>query len=104
MYCHCSTNLLAGEFEGTLRQASDDPEPQRQTSFRTFEIVPILELEAGIGWRTRHFRVSAGYQISAWFNVLTVNEFSSAVRTNRFYGLGDTAAFDGLNVRVETRF
>ena len=62
-YIRSSASFLAGKFEADYRQLSDDAEPldppiEVDTSVDSARIVPMLELELGVGWESpcRHWR------------------------------------------------
>jgi hypothetical protein len=76
------------------------------TGFRADRIVTTLDLELGVGWRSagEGIRLTAGYMMSGWYNVVKTDEFIRAVQQNSFIGLGHTLAFDGLVARAELRF
>ncbi len=68
--------------------------------------MPILDLELGLGWRgpRDRWRFSAGYLFSAWFNVVSNEEFIRTVQSGQMHGVDDTLTFDGLVARAELRF
>jgi hypothetical protein len=111
LYYRGTASFLAGEFQADFLQTSDDAEPadppiESQTSWESARIVPVLDLEVGIGWEppSGMWRVSAGYLISAWTNIVKMDEFNTAIRSQELDDVSDTATFDGLAVRGEIRF
>ena len=76
------------------------------TSWKAGRVVPILDLELGVGWAIAPAVCGfpAGYMVSGWYNVVKTDEWIKAVQANNFVGLSDTMSFDGLVVRGETRF
>ena len=71
----------------------------------------MLDLELGVGWSSPKgcIRVTGGYMVSAWYNVVTTADFIGAVQRNDFTELGNTElggklTFDGLVVRAEFRY
>jgi hypothetical protein len=106
-YGRAGASFLSGRFHASYSQVDNLAiGPLVYTGFETRRIVPILDLEAGIGWTGpwEHFRVTLGYMISAWYNAVMTGEFIQAVQTNSFVGLSDTLTFDGAVARVEVRF
>jgi hypothetical protein len=110
LYGRGTANLVAGHFTGSFTQDNVFAGNQGNITFRDDRVVPILDLELGIGWVSPkgHVRVMAGYTVAAWFNSLLTPEFINAVQTNNFTHQGDnlsnTLWFDGLLARVEFRF
>lgn len=111
LYGKSSLSLVAGEFRATYFQGDNfDPEIVN-TSWMASRVVPIMDLELGVGWRSAcgHFRLTGGYNVSYWFNTVTTDQWIKSVQENDFVGQPDgmsydTTSFDGLTVRAEYRF
>ena len=70
-------------------------------------MVPVLDLELGVGWSgpCDRLRIRCGYLLSAWFNTLQTDEWIDAVNANRFSdSASSTMVFDGLTAQAEYRF
>lgn len=101
------TNILFGEFDASYAQNTDVIAPaQVFTSWSAGRVVPVVDLELGAGWlgANRHLKLSAGYRVSAWFNVVTTDDWIWAVQQNDFRNMDDTLTFDGLVARAEWLF
>ena len=107
-YANGYASFIAGEFRSTFRQtdAAAMPTVIATTTRSDDRVVPILDLEIGVGWQspTAAWRVTAGYLFSAWFNVVSTDDFIQAAHTAQFGGLSDTLTFDGLAARLDFRF
>ena len=106
VYARGYASFVAGRFKSDYSQSlSFDPEVV-QTSWEAGRIVPILDLEMGVGWSSDSgkLRLTAGYLVSSWFNTVTTQEFIQSVQGNQYLDLSDSLTFDGLNARVEYRF
>jgi hypothetical protein len=103
-------SFVIGEFEADYVQSSEFTGVLAATSYETERLVPILELELGLGWSSPGgcLRLQGGYYIAAWFNTITTPGLIEAVRVNNFSGTGDNLRdhiiFDGLTARAEVRF
>ncbi len=99
-------SFLAGRFSGTYVQTDSFRDPLVLAGWTEDRVVPVLELEVGIGWASACDRVrfSAGYMYAAWLNTLTTDEFIQSVQTNDSVSVRDTLAFDGLVLRTEIRY
>jgi hypothetical protein len=99
-------HLLAGEFDAAYRQQNTFGQTEAFTSWSAARIVPVLETELGMGWTgpARHVRISGGYLIAAWFNMVKTDEFIGAAQLFDFNGMSDVLTFDGLVARAEWRF
>lgn len=110
VYAKGYSSFLAGEFKSSYRQTNSPmigpPAVLVNTSRKDDRIVPILDLEVGVGWRSAadRWRFSAGYLFSAWFNVVSNEEFIRAVHAGQVSGVDDTLTFDGVVGRAELRF
>lgn len=101
------TNLIVGEFKANYRQVNNIAGgTQAVTSWRGGRVVPTLDLELGLGWigPRRRLRVSGGYMVSTWFNVVKTEDFINAAQTHNFDDLSSILTFDGLVARAEWEF
>ena len=106
LYANGYASFMAGRFRANYFQGSAfDPEVVN-AEWEAGRIVPILDLEAGVGWTSMggKLSLSAGYLVSAWFNTVTTQDYVQAIQTNNYLGLSDTITFDGLQARIAYRF
>lgn len=68
-------------------------------------VVPVVDLQLGVAYDvTDHISVSAGYDYSIWFNVVTPEAIVDAVQAGDFSGdMEDDLTFDGVFLRIEAR-
>jgi hypothetical protein len=111
LYGKSALSLVAGEFRSSYFYNNTNDTERITTDWKAGRIVPILDLELGVGWQSRcgRIRCTAGYQISYWFNTLTTDQWIDQVNQNNFVGQPDamsydTLTLDGLTGRVEFRF
>lgn len=106
IYGKATASFVGGEFRGRYQQSSDVDPAIVDTSWKAGRLVSILDLELGAGWQSPcgHWRLTAGYVVSSWFNTVTTDQWIQAVQQNSFTNLGGTMTFDGLVGRVEYRF
>ena len=105
-YGRAHASFLAGRFEGRyLQQQSFDPTVV-DTGWESGRVVPILDLELGIGWTSKSgcFKINVGYMFSSWFNMVKIDDFINAVHANDFNDLDDVLSFDGLVGQAEITF
>jgi hypothetical protein len=74
-------------------------------------MLPIVDMELGLGWRSRcgRFRLTGGYNLSRWINTVTTDQWIKSVQENDFVSQPDalnydTLSFDGMTFRAEWRF
>lgn len=106
VYGRGSASVVAGEFQSAYAQTDNISGTIVFTDWETERVVPILELEAGVGWigPRGHWRLRAGYTFSAWYNVVKTSEFIRAARSASFLAVDDALTFDGLTARAEFRY
>jgi len=108
VFTRANVNFLVGSCIADYRQTNVFAGTQAQTGLTDTRVVTMPELELGAGWQgcEGRFRITAGYYLSAWFNMMTTTEYLSTVRTtpNTFQPETKTLTLDGLTVRTEYRF
>jgi hypothetical protein len=77
-----------------------------QVNWEDDRIVPMLDYELGLAWTNPqgNLRLSAGYMMSHWFNVVTTPVFVDAVQADNYVNVDDTISFDGLVGRAEVHW
>jgi hypothetical protein len=107
VYARAAGNFLGGRFETDYLQSSDSDPSEVATRFDADRLVTMFDLEVGFGWQDPcgRLRLTAGYTLSYWFNVVTTADLVSTVTTDAYNTLGDRSiGFDGLAARAEYRF
>lgn len=103
-------NFLIGEFTTDYEQQNVFQAQLATTGFKQTRLVTNLELETGVSWTgcNDHLRLSVGYMISSWSNMVSTNDLIDAVQTSTFNqnrnNLRDTLILDSFVARVEVRF
>jgi hypothetical protein len=104
-YARSEINVLYGAVKGDYRQfrVNDPDNPQIFTDWKADRIAPVYELELGVQWMgpAKRLRVSVGYLMSVWVNILKTEDVIQGVQENHFDDLSDSMTFDGLAARVE---
>lgn len=106
VYANGYASFMAGRFRAHYFQGQAFDPSVVDAEWEAGRIVPILDLEAGVGWTSSggKLSLSAGYLVSAWFNTVTTQDFVHAIQANDYLGLSDTMTFDGLQARLAYRF
>ncbi|MBN1124692.1 MAG: hypothetical protein JXA82_06780 [Sedimentisphaerales bacterium] len=108
VYGRALASFVAGSFRTTYSQSDNfTPDtPIATTGWKEERLVPILEIELGVGWKSpqERLQLTAGYVFSGWYNVVTTESFIHGVRNNYSGGTSDTLTFDGLRAAAELRF
>jgi hypothetical protein len=105
-YGKTAASFLVGNFQGSYLQTQSFDPVVVHTTWKAGWAVPILDLELGVGWQSRcgRVRLSGGYLLSGWYDVVKTADYINAVQTNNYRDLGHTMVFDGLTARAEIRF
>jgi hypothetical protein len=109
-YASGIVDVLFGQFRGNYEERNIFTGLVGLTSINANRVVPILEFELGAGWQSPSgaFRVSGGYYVGSWFNMMTTTSFASAIGNTNFTTNGnnfrDSLVFDGFVARFEFRY
>lgn len=103
IYSKGNAAFLAGEFRGDYTQFDSTDPLEVQTNWQAGRIVPVLDLELGVGWQglDNRLRLSAGYVVQSWFNTISTDAWIQSVQNSNFAGLNNTMTFDGLTAKIE---
>lgn len=106
VYAKGNASFLGGEFTGSYLQGDLFGGNVVNTGWADDRIVSIVDAEIGVGYTCREgrLRLTAGYVVSAWGNMVTTDDFIQSVQTNNSTDVSDTLTFDGLTSRVELRY
>lgn len=108
VYSKGAVNFLVGSCSADFLQQNVFAGTQARTGLEDSRLLTVPELELGGGWQSCNgcFRITAGYYLAAWFNMLTTPEYLGTVRTtqNTFESQIKTLTLDGLTVRAEFRY
>jgi hypothetical protein len=102
VYGNGHLSLVAGEFRADYLQTSTADPVVAQTSYSAGRIIPMLDLELGVGWmsRCKNVQIRGGYLVSSWYNVVRTDQWMSGVGDNNMQDLSRALSFDGLTARV----
>ena len=106
IYGRGTATFLAGRFHSAYTQTDSIRGTVVSSSRNDDSVVPVLDLEMGIGWASQNDRLQLrlGYLFNAWYNVISNEKFIDSVQNARAGDVRDTLTFDGLVTRAEFRF
>ena len=58
----------------------------------------------GIAYQTEHFRISVGYEVTNWFNLIDTPSFVSDVDQGKYQRNVSDLGVDGLAVKAEVTY
>jgi hypothetical protein len=106
VYGRANASFVPGEFRADYDQTSVIGGTLVDTAWKAGRLVTMTDIEIGTGWESAcgTWRLTAGYNIQAWFNTVQTDEWIHGVRTNNFIDMSSMQTFDGLMARVEARY
>jgi hypothetical protein len=109
VYSRGFANFLVGDFLLDYQQSNIFAGRQSFVSLDDSRIVPVLELELGLGWTCMDgaLRATAGYYVAGWYNAPSVRDFIEGVQQRQINDDDDDndgLSFNGLTSRIELRF
>ena len=106
VYGRSNVSFVPGQFQANYTQTSALGGQLVNTAWQAGRLVTMADVEVGTGWVSASgtWRLTAGYNIQAWFNCVQTDEWIHGVQTNNFIGMSSMQSFDGLMARVEARF
>jgi len=105
-YSRGSASFFAGSFRSSYVESNPFIGDEVTTGLKDARIVPVLDLEMGVSWTSpgQHLKLSAGYMVSGYFNMIKTTDLITAVQQNNFNDMSSTITLDGLTGSVEFRF
>ena len=106
-YAQGDVAFLGGESRATYIGTNDADASLVDTQWEAGRMVTMTDLELGLGWQNCSgcLRLSGGYTISTWYNIVRTNEWISAVQKNNYSDEADNLfgmmSFDGITARAE---
>ena len=102
LYGRAAGSLLTGDFHATqteFNNAGATPLTNVEESFR--KITPAAELAFGVAYQAEHVRLSVGYEVVNWFNLVDTPSFVSDVQQGKYLRNVSDLGVEGLAVKAE---
>lgn len=106
VYGKAISSFVSGNFRADYVQGSTTDPVIVDTAWEAGRVVTMYDIELGTGWQSRcgTFRVSGGYMVSGWDNIVKTDEWIRSVQTNDYRDLNGSISFDGFVGRAEVRW
>lgn len=107
VYGKGDVSFIAGESQADYFFGSTQDPTITDTSLNVGRMVTITNIEVGAGWENYcgNVRISGGYMINTWYNIMRTNEFIHTIQENNFADPSDNyfgmMTFEGLTAKVE---
>ena len=105
VYGRGAGSLMVGDFDVNQTEFNNNgttPLTNVHESFR--KITPVLEMGVGVSYHTEHFRVSLGYEVTNWFNLVDTPSFVNDVHQGKYQRNVSDLGVDGLAVKAEVTY
>jgi hypothetical protein len=98
-------SLLSGEFRNFLTETNGNG-AVTVVNIRDvyYQIVPVVELNAGIAYVGEHFRFSVGYELTNWFNMVNSPDFATSSNIGKVSRRTSDLTLEGLAVELGVLF
>ena len=64
-------SLIIGDFDNSLLETNNGGRTVNANVTESYrQVVPVIEMASGVAWEYRNLRVSVGYELANWFNVI----------------------------------
>jgi len=105
LYGRARGSLLMADFDNSLFETNNGGATVNANVHEHYrQVVPVIELASGVAWEYRNLRVSVGYELQNWFNVVNaptfVDDFSEGKLGRRTSDLG----IEGFSFRLGYNF
>lgn len=107
VYGKLSAAAISGSFESRYDMRNEVGDNRlANAQWDENRVIGLIEYELGLSACVGRggCRVSVGYLVQHWTNMVTHSEFIDAVQADNYTNVNDTLTFDGLTARVEGRF
>jgi hypothetical protein len=93
--------LLVGESRSRLTETDNaGATTDVNVSDKVQVVIPVLELGLGVAWQYRALQVSAGYEMSNWFNLVDSVDFVDDVHQGKLVHRTSDLSLDGLVLQI----
>jgi hypothetical protein len=105
LYGRAKGSLLMADFDNSLFETNNGGVTVNANVHEHYrQVVPVIELASGVAWEYRNLRVSVGYELQNWFNVVNaptfVDDFAEGKLGRRTSDLG----IEGISFRLGYNF
>jgi hypothetical protein len=98
-------SLLSGEFRNFLTETNGNGSVVIVNVKDTYyQVVPEVELGAGLAWEGQHFRFSIGYELTNWFNMVNSPDFASAPNVGKVSRRTSDLTLEALAIQLGVLF
>lgn len=90
LWSKAAASMMAGDFKTSVNQTVNSGRtPLVDVSEKFTKLVPVTELGLGVAWKMETVKLSVGYELSSFFNVVDVIDFGGATGFRPNYRAGD---------------
>jgi hypothetical protein len=101
IYAKAKAALMTGNFRTRLTQTiNGGTTPLIDVTDKYTKVVPVSEMGLGVAWQSENIRVSVGYEIANFFNMVDSVDFVNGQSFGKIQHRQSDLSYDGLAVSV----
>ena len=101
IYGQARGSLLSGQFRNFFTETNNGGQTPIVNVNETYhQIVPVLEMGAGLSFQTEHFNVRVGYDLANWFGMVNSLDFPSGTDVGLLERRTSDLMLEGLSVKL----
>jgi hypothetical protein len=105
IYAKARGSILSGEFRNFLSETNNNGALVLVNVREKYQqLVPVMELGAGLAWRGEHWRLGVGYELANWFNMVDSLDFTSATSLGKPSRRMSDLTLEALAIQLELAF
>jgi hypothetical protein len=105
IYGQARGSLLSGQFRNFFTETNNGGQTPIVNVNETYkQIVPVMELGAGVAFDTEHFTVRVGYDLANWFDMVNSVDFPSGTDVGKLERRTSDLMLEGLSVKLGVVF
>ena len=102
VYGRAAGSLMTGDYNATVTEYNNNGATALTNVNQSFrKITPVAEMAFGVSYQSEHLRLSLGYEITNWFNLVDTPSFVDDVQQGKFLHNVSDLGVDGLAVKAE---
>jgi Legionella pneumophila major outer membrane protein precursor len=97
--------LVVGDVHNSLRETNNGGlTTNADISEQYYATIPVLEMGSGFSWDYRSLRISAGYEMTNWFNMVDTPTFTNDFAEGKIGRRRSDLSLDGLFVQMSVAY
>jgi hypothetical protein len=105
LYGKGRVSLLSGEFRNFLSETNGNGSVTIvNVKDVYYQVIPEVELSAGLAYEGEHFRFSVGYELANWFNMVNSPDFATSLNVGKVSRRTSDLTLEALSIQLGVLF